>query len=328
MRPGAAELLQHQWIAETRRTLKKSWTGGSAFLSRGRGGQAPGVEGATTEAHESVYSVVNRMLAAEDSDPTAVQQQQLSQQQQQQRAGVAVPPGGTPSPSLPGLPAAAAASMAAAAAVAVSPLRDGRVLLSTAGSVPLPPLPPAAGSRDMATTSQASPMYNAAPPSGGGGGGGTPTHHQSVGAPSSSLSSASGRPQQQQLGGMLASLQVTVTAWGGLGPDRCHSLAFSSPRYCCSLSCLTSLQGGGGGTSAGNQQSPAWLDASEVGIHMARRGTAESVAAAAGGISFSVPPTEGEDRFGDAGPSREIKIKVRAHRVSCQGGPRGRLRSR
>lgn len=258
MRPGAAALLQHQWIAETRRTLKKSWTGGSAFLTRGRGGASGGAPPEATEAHESVYSVVNRMLAAEDSDPTAALLQ--SQQQQQQRAGVAGP-GGTPSPSLPGLPAAAAASMAAA----VSPLRDGRVLLATAGSVPLPPLPPT-GPRDAA-----SPMTNNVPPSAGGGlpasAGGTPTHHQSVGA---ITLSAPSRPQQ--LGGMIASLQ--------------------------------------GGSAGNNQQGPAWLDASEVGVHMARRGTAESVAAAAAGISFSVPAEE--DRFGDAGPSREIKIKVRA----------------
>ena len=50
LRPGASTLLQHQWIHENRRTLKKSWNGGG-FMSKGRGSGG----GPASEAHESVY---------------------------------------------------------------------------------------------------------------------------------------------------------------------------------------------------------------------------------------------------------------------------------
>jgi hypothetical protein len=54
-RPDARTLLQHEWIQYNRRTLRSSWTRTQGYRTRGgRGGAA--------EAHESVTSVVERML--------------------------------------------------------------------------------------------------------------------------------------------------------------------------------------------------------------------------------------------------------------------------
>ncbi|GAX73992.1 hypothetical protein CEUSTIGMA_g1442.t1 [Chlamydomonas eustigma] len=126
LRPSASDLLQHQWIFENRKTLKKSWRGGqSGYLTQGKQGSG------NTEAHESINSVINRMLAADDDSSVGV-------------AGRGGVEGESLSPRLPGFPNAYNSS--------VSPLRDAVVSASTAaeaaalanspsGSVPLPPLP-------------------------------------------------------------------------------------------------------------------------------------------------------------------------------------------
>jgi hypothetical protein len=128
LRPSASDLLQHQWIYENRKTLKKSWRGGqTGYLTRGKQGAT-----GSTEAHESINSVINRMLAAEDDGSLGAP------------AGQGGMEGGIPSPQLPGFPSAYNSS--------TSPLRDAVVLASSAvtapsvttspyGTVPLPPLP-------------------------------------------------------------------------------------------------------------------------------------------------------------------------------------------
>lgn len=58
-RPEARVLVNHEWIQFNRRTLRSSWSRAQGFKTRG---------GRQTEAHESVNSVVSRILRAEGSD--------------------------------------------------------------------------------------------------------------------------------------------------------------------------------------------------------------------------------------------------------------------
>ncbi len=179
-RPSAADLLQHQWIYENRRTLKRSWTNGKQFLTGGGRPRPAGVDGGdaggqpSQAAHESISSVVNRMLAAEEEEDDYDAPRQSDQQQQQQSA--------TPSPSLPGLPAAAAAYGGA-----------------VAGSMPLPPLP-AAGSPSAASQQQQQRLVAATQTSYhlAAGGMHSPTTHQ---PPGGTYRAA------PQLGDMISSLQ-------------------------------------------------------------------------------------------------------------------------
>jgi hypothetical protein len=59
LRPNAQELLQHEWIQYNRRTLRSSWSRAQGYKTRG---------GRSTDAHESVNSVISRILHAEGSE--------------------------------------------------------------------------------------------------------------------------------------------------------------------------------------------------------------------------------------------------------------------
>mmetsp|Transcript_5084 Transcript_5084/g.11041 ORF Transcript_5084/g.11041 Transcript_5084/m.11041 type:complete len:1296 (+) Transcript_5084:141-4028(+) len=153
-RPDAATLLQHEWFQYNRRTLRSSWTRSRGYRTR--------AGGKTSDAHESVNSVVARMLASEEEEGGA----------STSRVGAAgvgagtisTPVAGlvgglgpiegsnTPSPNLPGLPASAL-QPGGAFSQGVSPLRDGALAASTLaaaelaqkqqvqGSAALPPYP-------------------------------------------------------------------------------------------------------------------------------------------------------------------------------------------
>eukprot|EP00775_Hariotina_reticulata_P013544 gene13544-13671_t len=60
-RPDACSLLQHEWLQFNRRTLRGTWDRAQGFRSRAAGSKA-------TEAHETVNSVVSRILQAESSE--------------------------------------------------------------------------------------------------------------------------------------------------------------------------------------------------------------------------------------------------------------------
>lgn len=57
-RPDARTLLQHEWITYNRRTLRSSWTRAQGYRARGA---------KSAEAHETVSSVVERMLVTTDT---------------------------------------------------------------------------------------------------------------------------------------------------------------------------------------------------------------------------------------------------------------------
>jgi hypothetical protein len=97
-RPDARSLLQHEWVQFNRKTLRGTWNRSQGFkTTRSVGSKA-------SEAHETVNSVVARILQAEFSEDElstrgstdALQQQQgggagsRMQQQQQQQAAAAV----------------------------------------------------------------------------------------------------------------------------------------------------------------------------------------------------------------------------------------------
>lgn len=61
-RPDARQLLQHEWVQFNRRTLRGTWSKTQGFRSRAAGGPK------ASDAHESVNSVVARILQAEGSE--------------------------------------------------------------------------------------------------------------------------------------------------------------------------------------------------------------------------------------------------------------------
>ena len=63
MRPDARGLLQHEWVQFNRRTLRGTWSKTQGFKSRAATGGPK-----ATDAHESVNSVVARILQAEGSE--------------------------------------------------------------------------------------------------------------------------------------------------------------------------------------------------------------------------------------------------------------------
>mmetsp|Transcript_24751 Transcript_24751/g.62835 ORF Transcript_24751/g.62835 Transcript_24751/m.62835 type:complete len:1266 (-) Transcript_24751:519-4316(-) len=162
MRPDARALLQHEWLQVNRRTIRNSWRGGVAALTAGRGR-------GTAEAHESVTSVIARMVAAEEGDEEAGTSGSAAA-----AAGMSTPIGahnvqlsmandGSPSPNLPTPPThlgknfapsplrdgALAPAMTAAAAAAAStppppqqPQPEASSSQPAQTAVPLPPLPP------------------------------------------------------------------------------------------------------------------------------------------------------------------------------------------
>ena len=98
LRPNAQELLQHEWIQYHRRTLRSSWTRAQGYKTRG---------GRSTDAHESVNSVISRILHAEGSedDPALTDG----------AGAAAVPAADSVGPATPTLVAAAGATSSAAA---------------------------------------------------------------------------------------------------------------------------------------------------------------------------------------------------------------------
>lgn len=82
-RPDARGLLQHEWVAFNRRTLRGTWSKTQGFRSRAAGGPK------ASDAHESVNSVVARILQAEGSEDELVPQRSSFDTQQQAAAAAA-----------------------------------------------------------------------------------------------------------------------------------------------------------------------------------------------------------------------------------------------
>ncbi|KAJ9512924.1 hypothetical protein QJQ45_029056 [Haematococcus lacustris] len=70
-RPTAAQLLQHPWIQQNRRTLRSSWRrAGAAGSLQGSKGNRP------AQDHESLTSVISRMMESEESEEAAARRLQ------------------------------------------------------------------------------------------------------------------------------------------------------------------------------------------------------------------------------------------------------------
>ncbi|WIA33289.1 hypothetical protein OEZ86_006429 [Tetradesmus obliquus] len=82
-RPDARSLLQHEWVQFNRKTLRGTWNRSQGFkTTRSLGSKA-------SDAHETVNSVVARILQAEFSEDELSTRGSDSQQQQQQQQGAA-----------------------------------------------------------------------------------------------------------------------------------------------------------------------------------------------------------------------------------------------
>jgi hypothetical protein len=85
MRPDARGLLQHEWVQFNRRTLRGTWSKTQGFKSRAATGGPK-----ATDAHESVNSVVARILQAEGSEDELAPPQHGGCDAQQHAAAAAV----------------------------------------------------------------------------------------------------------------------------------------------------------------------------------------------------------------------------------------------
>jgi hypothetical protein len=98
-RPDARGLLQHEWVQFNRRTLRGTWSKTQGFKSRAAGGPK------ASDAHESVNSVVARILLAEGSeDELALPRSSFEAQQAAAAAGRSMDAAGTGSSSAASIP--------------------------------------------------------------------------------------------------------------------------------------------------------------------------------------------------------------------------------
>lgn len=129
MRPDAQALLQHEWLKYHHKTLRHSWS-----RTQGRRG---GSGGGRTDAHESVSSVVERILAETVTDPADGGKPDLpgagAEAHRSAHGAHAAP---SPHPLSPGArsPTAATAAMAAAAAGPADASLAGNAALEAAAA--------------------------------------------------------------------------------------------------------------------------------------------------------------------------------------------------